>query len=112
MAKWAMVWKGFAARKRVRKEREEEMMFIHMVPAPAPPYKNTAKYASLKNEDKRRTTQETNEQEYQNARISVKQKIREVEGPDMKETLQESIREWFIETRDATGKFPDFPEPE
>ena len=47
---------------------------------------------------------------FQNAEISVKQKIREVEGPDMKETLQESIREWFIETRDATGKFPEFPE--
>ena len=47
---------------------------------------------------------------FQNAEISVKQKIREVEGPDMRETLQESIREWFIETRDATGKFPEFPE--
>ena len=59
------VWKGFAARKRVRKEREEEMMFIHMIPPPVPPYKNTAQYGALKNEDKRRGTQETNEQEYQ-----------------------------------------------
>ena len=59
------VWKGFAARKRVRKEREEEMMFIHMMPPPMPPYKNTPQYLATKNEEKRRVIQETNEQEYQ-----------------------------------------------
>ena len=39
-------------------------MFIHMMPPPMPPYKNTPQYQATKNEDKRRVTQETNEQEY------------------------------------------------
>ena len=54
--------------------------------------------------------------------------MREVEGPDIKEQMQDQIRQWFIEVRqvknqhcyivkiilcshrDATGKFPDYPD--
>merc|ERR1711974_435244 len=32
------------------------------------------------------------------------------EGPDMKETMMDQIRQWFIECRDATGKFPEYPD--
>ena len=31
--------------------------------------------------------------------VNVKDKIRDVEGPDMKETMQDQIRQWFIECR-------------
>ena len=31
--------------------------------------------------------------------MSIKDKIRDVEGPDMKETMQDQIRQWFIECR-------------
>ena len=30
----------------------------------------------------------------------------------MKEQMQDQVRQWFIETRDATGKFPEFPSTE
>lgn len=47
----------------------------------------------------RRTTQDEHEREYQQALITIKDKIRESEGPDMKENMQEQIRQWFIECR-------------
>jgi len=31
--------------------------------------------------------------------VSIKEKIREIEGPDMKENMQDQIRQWFIECR-------------
>jgi len=103
------VWKGFAQRRRTRREREDEMMFIGMTPPPASSSKNTPMTLASKTEGQRRVTQEMHEQEYQQALITVKDKIRESEGPDIKETMMDQIRQWFIECRDATGKFPDFP---
>jgi len=50
-------------------------------------------------QDDRRVTQEENEVEYQQALVTVKEKIRHVEGPDMKEMMQDQIRQWFIECR-------------
>ena len=44
-------------------------------------------------------TQEMHEQEYQQALITIKDKIRDNEGPDMKESMQDQIRQWFIEVR-------------
>ena len=62
------------------------------------------------------------------ALVNIKEKLGETEGPDMKEQMQDQIRQWFIETRytvctgvccqsypplfyrDATGKFPDYPD--
>jgi len=53
-------------------------------------------------QDDRRVTQEENEVEYQQALVTVKEKIRHVEGPDMKEMMQDQIRQWFIECRWVT----------
>ena len=33
---------------------------------------------------------------------TVKQRLEETEGPDMKEQMQDQIRQWFIETRYIT----------
>ena len=52
-------------------------------------------------EGARRVTQEMHEQEYQQALVTIKDKIAETEGPDMKETMQDQIRQWFIECRYA-----------
>uniref|UniRef100_A0A668AT82 IQ motif containing with AAA domain 1 n=1 Tax=Myripristis murdjan TaxID=586833 RepID=A0A668AT82_9TELE len=60
----------------------------------------------------RQLVQEQNESEYQQALLSVKKSVQVAEGPDIRETLQEQIRQWFLECRDATGKFPDFPSTE
>ena len=53
----------------------------------------------MKTEGARRVTQEMHEQEYQQALITIKDKIRDNEGPDMKESMQDQIRQWFIEVR-------------
>ncbi|RXM30015.1 IQ and AAA domain-containing protein 1 [Acipenser ruthenus] len=56
--------------------------------------------------------QEEHEVEFQHALVSIRETIRSLEGPDIKESLQEQIRQWFIECHDATGKFPDYPDEE
>ena len=38
---------------------------------------------------------------YFQALVSVKEKLAETEGPDMKEQMQDQIRQWFIEVRYA-----------
>ncbi|KAK3575190.1 hypothetical protein QTP86_020914 [Hemibagrus guttatus] len=60
-------------------------------------------------ESSRHQMQEQHEAEYQQALITVKESVRLMDGPDIKEMLQDQIRQWFLECRDATGKFPDFP---
>ncbi|KAI5108887.1 IQ and AAA domain-containing protein 1 isoform X1 [Silurus meridionalis] len=60
-------------------------------------------------ESSRHRMQEQHEAEYQQALINIKESVRLLDGPDIKETLQDQIRQWFLECRDATGKFPDFP---
>jgi len=61
--------------------------------------KATPQMLAVKYESDRRKVQEVHELEYQQALVSVKEKIRQVEGPDMKETLMDQIRQWFIECR-------------
>uniref|UniRef100_H2YYK9 ATPase AAA-type core domain-containing protein n=1 Tax=Ciona savignyi TaxID=51511 RepID=H2YYK9_CIOSA len=106
------IWKGFIQRKVTRREREEEMVFIGMV---CDGFRNLLcllvfkMHISCSNAGKKSIQ---NEVEYQQALVTIKEKIRQVEGPDIKETMQDQIRQWFIECRDATGKFPDYPDEE
>lgn len=96
------LWKGFAQRRKTREERLNEMMFIGMIPPPLPGNpKVTPQALSVKTEGARRTTQDMHETEYQQALVTIKEKIRDNEGPDMKETMQDQIRQWFIECRYA-----------
>lgn len=61
--------------------------------------KNTAQSFASKTESQRRVTQKMHENEYQQSLITVKDKIRETEGPDIRETMMDQIRQWFIECR-------------
>jgi len=60
---------------------------------------------AVRTEAERRKTQEVHEQEYQQALVNIKEKLRETEGPDMKETLMDQIRQWFIECRLAWSHY-------
>ncbi|XP_075925316.1 dynein regulatory complex protein 11-like isoform X2 [Petromyzon marinus] len=106
------MWKGFMQRRRTKREREEEMIFLGMTLPSNLPKKSLAQVNAEKVESLRRLTQDEHETEYQQGIVSIKQKLLEVEGPDMKEAMQEQIRQWFIECRDATGKFPEYPDEE
>ena len=70
------------------------------VPPPGPNNpKHTPQSMAASTESNRRVTQEIHEKEYQQALITIKDKIRDSEGPDMKETMMDQIRQWFIECR-------------
>ena len=58
-------------------------------------------------EDERRKRQEKHEISYQQALIATREKIKQTEGPDMKERLQDQIRQWFIECRYQSNLFSD-----
>lgn len=68
----------------------------------------------MQQQEKRRLIQEQYEKEYQEvhrqygyytsdiliqALVTVKEKLVDTEGPDMKEQMQDQIRQWFIEVR-------------
>ncbi|KAL1022283.1 hypothetical protein UPYG_G00024610 [Umbra pygmaea] len=107
------VWLGYRQRKRTNLERMEEMVFLGMVlPEQVQQTPSAAKQKAQRVEAARRLVQEENEAEYQRVLVSTKESVQAVDGPDIRETLQEQIRQWFLECRDATGKFPDFPDVE
>lgn len=39
------------------------------------------------------------EEDYKEAMVTIKGDLKAVEGPDLKEQLQDQIRHWFIECR-------------
>ncbi|KAK1173858.1 dynein regulatory complex protein 11 isoform X1 [Acipenser oxyrinchus oxyrinchus] len=106
------VWKGFIQRKKTRKERDDEMIFIGMALGPQHIQPCPATVAARSTEEHRQHRQAEHEREYQMALVSVKDKLREVEGPDMRETMKDQIRQWFIECHDLTGTFPEYPDEE
>ncbi|KAJ8003910.1 hypothetical protein DPEC_G00153300 [Dallia pectoralis] len=107
------VWLGYRQRKKTKRERLEEFIFLGMV-SPERQYRmhSAAQLKAQQGEATRRLVQEENEEEYQRVLVSIKESVRAVDGPDIREALQEQIRQWFIECRDATGKFPDLPSVE
>ncbi|CAO2625406.1 Dynein regulatory complex protein 11 [Lemmus lemmus] len=106
------VWRGFYQNKKTVKEREEEMVFLGMKP---PPLFNEVSAAIIQSErvtHLRNEVQLKHEQNYQEALVKIKEELRQIEGPDIKENLQDQIRQWFIECRNLTGTFPDYPNEE
>uniref|UniRef100_A0A667W7X3 Zgc:153738 n=1 Tax=Myripristis murdjan TaxID=586833 RepID=A0A667W7X3_9TELE len=93
------VWRGYIQRKRTKRAREEELIFLGMV-------------SQMANKVCTRTKQEEYEEDYQKSIVAITNKLRVVEGPEMMETMKEQIRQWFIECHDATGSFPDYPDEE
>lgn len=59
----------------------------------------TAIASALATMEKRRAIQEMHEEEFQQALVAVKERIQDVEGSDIKERMQDQIRQWFIECR-------------
>jgi IQ and AAA domain-containing protein len=104
-------WRGYIIRKKAVQWRQEEFMFLGMEPTPLPKdLKQLPQYQARKTEDRRREMGKVNETQYQLALINIKDKLRQTEGPDIKERMMNQIRQWFLECRDITGKFPDYPD--
>ncbi|XP_052606418.1 dynein regulatory complex protein 11 isoform X3 [Peromyscus californicus insignis] len=107
-----VVWRGFHQSKKTVKEREEEMVFLGMKP---PHVFNEISAATIQSERVTRLRNEVqlkHEQNYKEALVNIKEELKLMEGPDIKEHLQDQIRQWFIECRNLTGTFPDYPNVE
>eukprot|EP00955_Chlamydomonas_euryale_P054239 355754-Chlamydomonas_euryale.AAC.1 len=66
-----------------------------------------------KNLMRRKNVQLENMRVYDEAIVTLKAKVRELEGQDMRETIQDRVNSWFVEKRDMeSGDYPEFPEPE
>ncbi|KAA0190040.1 IQ and AAA domain-containing protein 1, partial [Fasciolopsis buskii] len=106
------MWRGAQKRREVKKMRHEELVWLGMVPNNLHHIVQKSNMVKLAQrvEAVRRVTQGIYEQEYQDAIVRLKEKVRETEGPEMRENMQDQIRQWFVECRDATGRFPDYPE--
>ncbi|XP_014817482.1 PREDICTED: IQ and AAA domain-containing protein 1, partial [Calidris pugnax] len=100
------VCRGYIQRKKTEKMREEEMIFLGMS---LPPHLK-ATSGSWMHPGQVDTLQ--GEVQASQEEIFIKDKLRETEGPDIKETLQDQIGRCFIECRHIIGKFPDYPTKE
>ncbi|KAJ3140041.1 Dynein regulatory complex protein 11 [Physocladia obscura] len=98
------VFRGYKARKLTKAKLREEFIFLGM----ASGIKDT-KTSAEANRNRRKIIQIQHEEEYQAALVNTKEKISKVEGPDMKETMQDNFRQWYMEYKRVNGKFPDFP---
>lgn len=93
------VWRGFHQCKKTVKEREEEMVFLGMKPSPLFNEVSDAIVQSKQVTNLRDEVQLKHEQDYQEALVNIKEDLKMLEGPDIKEHLQDQIRQWFIECR-------------
>ncbi len=85
-------------------------MFIGMAMPPRPHADNDPVARAARNAKDRYQHQEQYEGQYRAALVNIKQKIKEVEGPDIKEHMAEKIRDWFVACREQTGALPAFPD--
>ncbi|XP_073332987.1 dynein regulatory complex protein 11 [Pagrus major] len=106
------VWRGYIQRKRAKIARDEEMTFLGMAMDPKYQVPLPAEITAQAIEASLRIKQEEYEDDYQKSVVAVTNKIRDVEGDDISKTMKDQIQQWFIECRDATGSFPDYPDVE
>ncbi|NXL50858.1 DRC11 protein, partial [Podilymbus podiceps] len=99
------VWRGYIQRKKTEKIREEEMIFLGMVSSSPPPHLKAMSISEM-HVGQVREVRERHEE------VFIKDKLREMEGLVIKETLQDQIGQCFIECRHIIGKFPDYPTEE
>ncbi|KAM7096821.1 dynein regulatory complex protein 11 [Ciconia maguari] len=101
------VWHGYIQRKKTEKMREEEMIFLGMS---LPPHH--LKATSISQMRTGQTNALQGEVQERHEEVFVKDKLRETEGLNIKETLQDQISQCFMECRHIIGKFPDYPAEE
>uniref|UniRef100_A0A2K6KNZ2 IQ motif containing with AAA domain 1 n=2 Tax=Rhinopithecus TaxID=542827 RepID=A0A2K6KNZ2_RHIBE len=106
------VWRRFHQCKKTEKLREEEMIFLGMNPPPLFNEVSATVIQAEKVDRLRNEVQTKHEEDYREALVTIKNDLKLIEGLDIKENLQDQIRHWFIECRNLTGTFPDYPDIE
>ncbi|XP_047442211.1 dynein regulatory complex protein 11 isoform X2 [Mugil cephalus] len=106
------VWRGYVERKRTKIARDEEMILLGMSMDPKYQVPRPAEISAQASEACTRFKQEEHEEAYQKSIVGVTNQLREMEGHDIGKTMKEQIRQWFLECRNSTGVFPDYPDEE
>ncbi|KGL78221.1 IQ and AAA domain-containing protein 1, partial [Tinamus guttatus] len=99
------IWRGYIQCKKTEKIGEEEMIFLGMTVS-------TSMLRAREVNILRGEVQERHEEDYRKALVHTKDRLKQTEGLDIKEILQDQIRQCFIECRNIIGKFPDYPTEE
>ncbi|KAM9380639.1 dynein regulatory complex protein 11 [Phaethornis superciliosus] len=97
------VWRGYTQRKKTKKIREEEMIFLGMCPTTHLKAKSIPQISAGQVNDLQGEVQ-TGEEE-----VPIKDKLRQMERVRTKEALQDQVGQCFIECWHIIGKFPDYP---
>lgn len=102
--------RGWLWRRRIQRESDKELVFIGMKPKPRDT-KRDPLLMEAKNLMRRKRVQLEAAREYDDAIVNLKSKVREMEGQDMREVIQDKVNAWFVENRNPeTGEYPDFPD--
>ncbi|PRP84445.1 hypothetical protein PROFUN_08030 [Planoprotostelium fungivorum] len=104
-------FRGHLARKGTKEMRNEELIFVKMQAKEA--RKESSPMTKLQQTHAlRKLIQSHNQQEYVEALVTIKQKLHEVEGPELRDKMQQEIRGWIVSHKELHGKFPQFPTEE
>lgn len=104
-------FRGHLSRIRVRKQAQEELVFVGMRhPAKLGPDGKPKFDPQVKEEQIRRhrkTRQADNELKYVEALVDLQQMVHDSEGPEMKDAMWDDRYNWWIEKKEMTGSYPD-----
>uniref|UniRef100_A0A3Q4BVE1 IQ motif containing with AAA domain 1 n=1 Tax=Mola mola TaxID=94237 RepID=A0A3Q4BVE1_MOLML len=103
------VWQGYVQRKSAKIFRAEEMITLGMAMDPSYEVPRPAETTAQTNTVCTRVKQEEYEDDYQKCIAAVTEQLRDMEGDNTKQSMKDQIRQWFMECRDATGMFPEYP---
>ncbi|XP_061883777.1 dynein regulatory complex protein 11 isoform X1 [Entelurus aequoreus] len=104
------VWRGYVERKKTTAARNEDMIFLGMTLHPKYQEPCEAIISAQANTVSTRNKQKEHEDDYQKSVAAITNQLRESEGQEIADNIKEQIRQWFLECRNLTGTFPDFPD--
>lgn len=108
--------RGCLWRNRVRQEANQELVFVGMKPQPVDPKADPQAIEArhlLARKQQLLDPEHGTLRKYDDAVVSLKAKVLETEGEDMREAIQDKINAWFIANRNPqTGEYPDLPPEE
>lgn len=100
--------RGYLSRKKFVLKKFQNLQFLRMDSKKEPIQQSLLASNSLR----RRSLVGEYEKEYQDGLVSVLDKIRKIEGPDVKESYQDSFRQWYMDYKRLFTTFPMFPQEE
>lgn len=103
-------WRGFTARREIRKYRNEEMLLIGMSPEVVNVSANQTRVEEIR--VLRYQRQEKIQKEYEEAVIAITEGIRKEQTAVMEESIRMEIRKWVNDCFKQTGKIPELPSVE